>query len=101
MVICITLEKGAGCHPADQWESNIILGHLKEQPCEYQETGLDGGYDTRAVLRGLELLGSNGYVAIREYQNNAIKKEGGEVMKRKTNVLYVCGRVFRVSETDL
>lgn len=29
------------------------------------------------------------------------KKRGGEVMKRKTNVLYVCGRVFRVSETDL
>lgn len=52
----------------------MILEHLKEQPCEYQEICLDAGYDIGAVHRGLELLGINGYTAIREYQNNAIKK---------------------------
>lgn len=65
---------GVDCYPANQRESDIILRHLKEQPCEYQEIGLDGGYDIGAVHRGLELLGINGYTAIREYQNNAMKK---------------------------
>ena len=65
---------GVDCYPANQRESDIILEHLKEQPCEYQEIGLDGGYDIGAVHRGLELLGINGYTAIREYQNNAMKK---------------------------
>lgn len=36
---------GVDCYPANQRESDIILGHLKEQPCEYQEIDLDGGYD--------------------------------------------------------
>ena len=44
------------------------------QPCKYQEIGLDGGYDIGAVHRGLELLGVQGYTAIREYQNNARQK---------------------------
>lgn len=35
---------------------------------------MDGGYDIGAVHRGLEILGVNGYTAIREYQNNAMKK---------------------------
>ena len=35
---------------------------------------MDGGYDVGAVHRGLELLGIEGYTAIREYQNNALKK---------------------------
>lgn len=61
-------------YPANQRESDIILNHLKGQPCEYQEIGLDGGYDIGAVHRVLELLGINGYTAIREYQNNAMKK---------------------------
>lgn len=65
---------GVDCYPADQRESDIILEHLKEQPCEYQELGLDGGYDIGAVHRGLELLGINGYTAVRKYQNNAMKK---------------------------
>lgn len=65
---------GVDCYPANQRESDIILGHLKAQPCKYQELGLDGGYDIGAVHRGLELLGINGYTAIREYQNNAMKK---------------------------
>ena len=65
---------GVDCYPANQRESDIILGNLKGQPCEYQEIGLDGGYDIGAVHRGMELLGSNGYTAIREYQNNAMKK---------------------------
>ena len=65
---------GVDCYPANQRESDIILEHLKGQPCEYQEIGLDGGYDIGAVHRGLELLGINGYTDIREYQNNAMKK---------------------------
>ncbi len=56
---------GVDCYPANQRESDIILTHLKGQPCEYQEIGLDGGYDIGAVHRGLELLGINGYTAIR------------------------------------
>lgn len=65
---------GVDCYFANQRESDIILNHLKGQPCEYQEIGLDRGYDTGAVHRGLELPGTNGYTAIREYQNNAMKK---------------------------
>lgn len=38
------------------------------------ELSLDGGYDIGAVHRGLELLGIDGYTAIREYQNNAMRK---------------------------
>ena len=65
---------GVDCYPANQRESDIILNHLKGQPCTYQEIGLDGGYDIGAVHRELEILGINGYTAIREYQNNAMKK---------------------------
>ena len=65
---------GVDCYPANRRESDIILEHLKGQPCKYQEIGLDGGYDIGAVHRGLELLGIQGYTAIREYQNNAMKK---------------------------
>lgn len=65
---------GVNCYPANQRESDIILEHLKGQPCKYQEIGLDGGYDIGAVHRGLELLGIQGYTAIREYQNNVMKK---------------------------
>ena len=36
---------GGDCYPANQRESDIILEHLKGQPCKYQEIGLDGGYD--------------------------------------------------------
>ena len=36
---------GVDCYPANQRESDIILEHLKGQPCKYQEIGLDGGYD--------------------------------------------------------
>lgn len=45
-----------GCYPANQRESDIILEHLKEQPCEYQEIGLDGGYDIGAVHRGAGVI---------------------------------------------
>lgn len=79
---------GVDCYPANQRGSDIILNHLKGQPCEYQEIGLDGGYDIGAVHRGLELLGINGYTAIREYQNNAMKK--GFCYDAKKTVLYVC-----------
>lgn len=65
---------GVDCYPANQRESDIILDHLKGQSCKYQEIGLDGGYDIGAVHRGQELLGVQGYTAIREYQNNAMKK---------------------------
>ena len=36
---------GVDCYPANRRESDIILEHLKGQPCKYQEIGLDGGYD--------------------------------------------------------
>lgn len=65
---------GVDCYPANRRESDIILEHLKAQPCRYREIGLDGGYDIGAVHRGLELLGISGYTAIREYQNNVMKK---------------------------
>ena len=65
---------GVDCYPANRKESDMILEHLKGQPCNYQEIGLDGEYDIGAVHRGLELLGIQGYTAIREYQNNAMKK---------------------------
>ena len=65
---------GVDCYPANRRESDIILEHLKKQPCKYREFGLDGGYDIGAVHRGLELLEVNGYTAIREHQNNAMKK---------------------------
>ena len=78
---------GVDCYPANQRKSDIILEHLKGQPCKYQEIGLDGGYDIGAVHRGLELLGVQGYTAIREYQNNAMKKDS--VMRKKQTALYV------------
>ena len=34
---------------------------MKRIPCEYQEIGLDGGYDIGAVHRGLGWLGITGY----------------------------------------
>ena len=68
-------------------KGDIILEHLKGQPCKYQEIGLDGGYDIGAVHRGLELLGVQGYTAIREYPNNAMKKDS--VMRKKQTALYV------------
>ena len=65
---------GVDCYPANKRESDIILEHLKNQPCRYQKIALDAGYDIGAVHRGLELLDIDGYTAIREYQNNAMKK---------------------------
>lgn len=65
---------GVDCYPANRRESDIILEHLKKQPFNYKEIALDGGYDIGAVHRGMELLGINGFTAIREYQNNAMKK---------------------------
>ena len=62
------------CYPANKRESDIILEHLKNQPCRYQKIALDAGYDIGAVHRGLELLDIDEYTAIREYQNNAMKK---------------------------
>ena len=59
----------------------------KDSLVNYQEIGLDGGYDIGAVHRGLELLGVQGYTAIREYQNNAMKKDS--VMRKKQTALYV------------
>lgn len=90
---------GVDCYPANQRESDIILEHLKGQPCKYQEIGLDDGYDIGAVHRGLELLGLNGYTAIREYQNNAMKKDF--VMRKKQIASYVDRGIFRVPEINL
>lgn len=69
---------GVDCYPANHRESDIILNHIKNQnetlPIELKTMALDGGYDVGAVHRGLELLGIEGYTAIRVYQNNALKK---------------------------
>ena len=69
---------GVNCYPANHRESDIILNHVKQQqealPIDIKVLALDGGYDVGAVHRGLELLGIEGYTAIREYQNNALKK---------------------------
>lgn len=56
-----------------KWD--IILEELKKQLCEYQKIGLDSGHDIGMVHRGLELLlGVQGYTAIREDQNHAMKR---------------------------
>lgn len=49
-------------------EKEILLIELKS-------IAFDGGYDVGAVHRGLELLGLDGYTAIKICQNNALKKE--------------------------
>ena len=33
---------GVDCYPANKRESDIILRHLKDQPCSYKEIALDG-----------------------------------------------------------
>ena len=75
---CHGIITGVDCYPANHRESDIILNHLKKQKetlsIELKTLALDGGYDVGAVHRGLELLGINGYTAIRVYQNNALKK---------------------------
>lgn len=69
---------GVDCYRANHRESDIILNHIKKQketlPIDIKVIALDGGYDVGAVHRGLELLGIDGYTAIRVYQNNALKK---------------------------
>lgn len=72
---------GVNCYPANQRKSDIILEHLKEQPCEYQEIGLDGGYDIGAVHRGLDLLGINGYTTVLK------------TMQTMSAVCYMCKRL--------
>lgn len=58
------IRTGVSCYPANRQESNIILKHLKEQPCSYKKIALDGEYDIGAVHRSLELLDINGYTDI-------------------------------------
>lgn len=69
---------GVDCFPANHRESDIILNHVKKQKetlsLDLKTIALDGGYDVGAVHRGLELLGLDGYTAIRVYQNNALNK---------------------------
>ena len=69
---------GVDCYPANHRESDIILEHVKRQQedlsLSINRLALDGGYDVGAVHRGLELLGIDGYTAIRVYQNNALRK---------------------------
>ena len=82
---------GVDCYPANRRESDIILEHIKKQLCSYQEVALDGGYDIGAVHRGLELLKINGYTAIREYQNNPMKK-GFQYDEEKDLFICKCGK---------
>ncbi len=55
-------------------EMSELPGYQPPKPREIQKRTLDGGYDVGAVHRGLELLGIDGYTAIRVYQNNALRK---------------------------
>ena len=52
-----------------------------------KRTNPEYGYIHQARKKGLELLGVQGYTAIREYQNNAMKKDS--VMRKKQTALYV------------
>ena len=87
---------GVDCYPANHRESDIILNHIKQQKekllIEPKTIVLDGGYDVGAVHRGLELLGIDGYTAIRTYQNNALKKGLNTI--RKPIVLYVKTKIL-------
>lgn len=38
---------GADCYPANQRESDIILEHLKGQPCKYQNNAMKKGFVMR------------------------------------------------------
>ena len=49
------------------------MEHLKKQHINYKGIALDVGYDIGEVHRGVELLGINGFTAILEYQDNAMK----------------------------
>lgn len=55
-------------------DGSFLHQWILRQPCKYQELRLNGGCDIGAVHRGLELLGFQGYTAILDYQNNAMKK---------------------------
>ena len=69
--------------PANQRESDIILNYLKRQPCEYQEIGLDGGYDIGAVHRGLEFQkliykkATQNYSRLNSRSKNNVKNDHG------------------------
>jgi hypothetical protein len=63
--------------PANAKESLVILRHLQKQMGEtgvaFQRIALDRGYDTGAVLRGLELLGITGYIPGIDFPNSPEK----------------------------
>lgn len=64
--------------PANKMEHTIILNHIKNQILDtgisIKNLALDGGYDTGAVHRGLEILGITGYSSLRNFHNNPMKK---------------------------
>lgn len=94
---------GMDCYPANRRESDIILNHLKIQPCNYQKIALDGGYDIGAVHKGLELLGVDGYTAVREYQKIIYKKSTQNYYRMYGRSWKVCKGCpcFSICATDL
>ena len=69
---------GVDTYPANTTEHTIILDHIKTQIHNtglcIENLALDGGYDTGAVHRGLEILGIKGYSSLRNFHNNPMKK---------------------------
>lgn len=88
---------GVDCYPANHRESDIILEHMKRQQEDLSLTinrlAPDGGYDVGVVHRGLELLGIDGYTAIRVYQNNALRK-GFQYNPEKDSFICEKGKEF-------
>lgn len=69
---------GVDVFPANTSEHTIILEHIKKQMSNtgipIKNLALDGGYDTGAVHRGLEILDIKGYSSLRNFHNNPMKK---------------------------
>lgn len=55
---------------------------------------MDGGYDVGAVHRGLELLGIEGYTAIREYQNKILYLAMTDITKKWTGKTWDWGQTL-------
>ena len=86
---------GVDVFPANTSEHTIILKHIEKQITEtgiaIKNLALDGGYDTGAVHRGLEILNIKGYSSLRNFHNNPMKK-GFEYNPVKDCFVCQCGK---------
>jgi|SaaInlV_200m_DNA_2_1039689.scaffolds.fasta_scaffold22505_1 transposase len=86
---------GVDVFPANTSESTIILKHIERQIADtgisIKNLALDGGYDSGAVHRGLEILNIKGYSSLRNYHNNPMKK-GFEYNVVKDCFVCKCGK---------